>query len=194
MQVIQRFGKRYGRHLWHLEWEEWLGWLTRFWPGFSGLVIRGLVCRLLCPDTRGLVLVYPGAFLTHTYGLHFGRACSINSGALLDGRGGITIGNGVMIGPHVVIVSSHHQAEQTEQPMAAVDHMMTPVVIEDDVWIGAHAVIRGGVTIRQGAVIGAGAVVVRDVGEYEIVGGVPARLLGNRRGNTVSSGGQGDIA
>jgi acetyltransferase-like isoleucine patch superfamily enzyme len=60
---------------------------------------------------------------------------------------------------------------------------MDPVTIGDDVWIGAHAVINSGVAIGKGAVIGAGAVVASDVSEYMIVGGVPAKVIGNRKDN-----------
>lgn len=55
-----------------------------------------------------------------------------------------------------------------------------PVVVGDDVWIGANVVILPGVEIKRGAVIAAGAVVTKDVGELEIVGGVPARVIGRR--------------
>jgi acetyltransferase-like isoleucine patch superfamily enzyme len=64
--------------------------------------------------------------------------------------------------------------------MTSLDHILKPVVIEDDVWIGAHVFIRGGVRIGKGAVIAAGAVVVEDVMEYQIVGGVPAKVIGDR--------------
>ena len=55
-----------------------------------------------------------------------------------------------------------------------------PVVLEDDVWLGAHVVVLKGVTIGKGAVVGAGAVVTKSVPPHEIVAGVPARSLGRR--------------
>jgi acetyltransferase-like isoleucine patch superfamily enzyme len=61
------------------------------------------------------------------------------------------------------------------------DHIFTPVVIGSDVWIGARAVVLAGVTIGNGAVIAAGSVVNKDVNDYDIVAGVPARVLGNRK-------------
>jgi acetyltransferase-like isoleucine patch superfamily enzyme len=65
--------------------------------------------------------------------------------------------------------------------MATRDHEMVPVKIGNDVWIGAHAVITGGIRIGNGAVISAGAVVTQNVDDYQIVGGVPARVIGDRR-------------
>jgi acetyltransferase-like isoleucine patch superfamily enzyme len=64
--------------------------------------------------------------------------------------------------------------------MTSVDHVMAPVTIGDDVWIGAHAVVTGGVEIGRGAVVAAGAVVTRDVPPHAIVGGVPAMVIGER--------------
>ncbi|GAG15426.1 unnamed protein product [marine sediment metagenome] len=65
--------------------------------------------------------------------------------------------------------------------MATLDHILDPVIIENDVWIGAHAVINSGVKIGNGVVVAAGAGVRDDVEDYQIVGGVPAEVIGNRR-------------
>src|SRR6185503_10326490 len=65
---------------------------------------------------------FPGVYLTHTYGIEIGRHFSINSGALIDGRGGVRIGDWVMIGPHAVITSSEHQSPPFGTPMASADH------------------------------------------------------------------------
>ena len=76
----------------------------------------------------------------------------------------IVIGDHVMVGPYAVIVSSNHAFQQTDEPMATVDHVMAPVKIGNDVWIGAHAVITAGVTIGNGVVVSAGAVVDKGCG------------------------------
>ena len=181
MHSIRRFLRRYRGRILHLYVEEYAGWLTRHLPGPEGLALRSVVYRLLFKTTKGSPLIYPGVYLTHTYGIEIGRHFSINSGALIDGRGGVRIGDWVMIGPHAVITSSEHQSPPFGTPMASVDHEMQPVVIDDDVWIGAHAFIRGGIHIGRGAIVGAGAVVVSDVNDGDIVCGVPARAISNRR-------------
>jgi len=181
MHPVKRFMRRYGKHLLHLWIEECAGWVVRSLPGLLGMIIRWCVYRLLFGELRSFSLIYPGVYLTHTYGIKAGRSFSINSGALMDGRGGISIGDHVMVGPYAVIVSSNHDFRQTIAPMSTLDHIFSPVSIGDDVWIGAHAVITPGVKIGDGALISAGSVVTGNVGEYEIVGGIPAKVIGTRK-------------
>ena len=94
------------------------------------------------------------------------------------GMGGVKIGNRVMIGSHVAITSLTHDPSA---PVIRHTSIAKPVMIEDDVWIGTHAVVLSGVRIGRGAVVAAGAVVTRDVPAGVIVAGVPARIKKNRR-------------
>ena len=181
MNILQRFLKKYNHTLLHILLEEWLGWLTRSLPAPIGFVARWLVYRTLFKGMESFCWIYPNVYLTHTYGIQVGKTFGVNSGAILDGRGGITIGDDAMIGPNVVIASSNHNYQQLDFPMSRVDHVMAAVVIGSDVWIGANAVITPGVRIGDGAVVGAGAVVTKDVAPYTIVGGVPAKVIGNRK-------------
>jgi acetyltransferase-like isoleucine patch superfamily enzyme len=180
MHPLVRFIKKYNRRLLFLWVEEVLGWLLRSLPGFLPGLLRYGFYRLMFRQLKSFALIYPGVRFTHSYGIAVGHSFSINSGALIDGRGGVTIGDQVMIGPYVVIVSSDHDFRQTVKPMSACDHLLKPVTIGNDVWIGAQAVICAGVTIGSGVVVAAGAVVTADVNDFEIVGGVPARVFGTR--------------
>lgn len=180
MHPVRRFIRRYKKHLFHLWIEEMLGWIIRSIPGLLGMLIRWGVYRLLFKELKSFCTIYPGVYFTHTYGIKVGRSFSPNTGALMDGRGGIEIGDYVMIGPYTVIVSSNHAFKQVAAPMSTLDHNMAPVVIGNDVWIGAHAVITAGTRIGNGAVVSAGAVVTQNVDDYQIVGGVPARVIGSR--------------
>lgn len=97
-------------------------------------------------------------------------------------NGPVTIGKCVMMGPEVVIYTSNHEHGRTDIPMMDQGKsVVKPVVIEDDVWIGRRAIIMSGVHIGCGSIIGAGAVVTKDVPDYAIVGGVPAKNLKMRR-------------
>lgn len=103
-------------------------------------------------------------------GVHIGR------GTEIQGGGGVSIGNNVVISFACVIWSVNHNYEADIVPY---DYrkIRKPIVIEDNVWIGRNAIINGGVTIHQGAVIGMGSVVVDDVPPLAVVGGNPARVI-----------------
>ncbi len=180
MHTIYRFIRHYGRNLFHLWIEDFFGWIFRSLPGLSGMTLRWFFYRMLFKHLSSFCLIYPGVYFTHTYGIKVGRSFSINSGAMIDGRGTVSIGDYVMIGPNVVIVSSDHDFKNVEGPMAKRNHVLNSVVIGDDVWIGANVVINSGLNIGNGVVIAAGAVVVDDVEDYTIVGGVPAKVIGER--------------
>ena len=87
----------------------------------------------------------------------------------------VTLGNKVQIGPNVSFETVSHGLVHV--PGKGRGDIVRPIVVEDEVWIGAGAIITGGVTIGRGAVVAAGAVVTRDVAPMTVVGGVPARLI-----------------
>lgn len=109
------------------------------------------------------------------YGLNItvGKNVFINSGCCFQDQGGIEIGDNVLIGQQVVIATINHDLN----PQKRASMRMAPVKIGNNVWIGAHATILSGVTVGDGAVIAAGAVVTKDVPENTVVGGVPAKIL-----------------
>ncbi|HMA36752.1 MAG TPA: acyltransferase [Chloroflexia bacterium] len=110
-------------------------------------------------------------------GFVIGRDSLINRGCVLDARGPVHIGAHVSISANVVILTTQHQVNH---PRFSTE--TRPVVVEDYAWIGMRAMIMPGVTIGEGAVVAAGAVVTRDVPPYTVVGGSPARPIGRRRG------------
>ncbi|MBA4135860.1 MAG: acyltransferase [Opitutus sp.] len=109
--------------------------------------------------------------------IHLGDYVVLNRGVLLDGRGGrLSIGNNVDIAQDVAIWTLEHDVhDDLHQTRGAEVH------IEDYAWIGFRAVIMPGVKVGRGAVVAAGAVVTRDVPAKAIVGGVPAKRIGERR-------------
>lgn len=103
-----------------------------------------------------------------------------NSGIGIDSEvyGPVTIGSDVMMGPEVIIYTSGHEYSRTDVPIRLQGGSeVKPVVIGNDVWIGRRAIIMPGVSIGDGCVIGAAAVVTKDVKDYSVVGGVPARVI-----------------
>lgn len=104
-----------------------------------------------------------------------------NARIIADKGGRIVIGDAVMLGPNVVIRASNHSCDRTDVPMWDQGHVGGHIEIGDDVWIGANAVVVPDVCIGAHAIVAAGAVVTRDIPEYAIAAGVPARVIGDRR-------------
>jgi acetyltransferase-like isoleucine patch superfamily enzyme len=110
-----------------------------------------------------------------------GENTQINPFTVMYNRTGIYIGNNVMIAPHCMLASGNHNYKQLDKPMiSAGAYSSGPIVIEDDVWIGANCTITDGVKIGKGAVVGANSVVTKDVRPYDVVAGVPAKVINNR--------------
>lgn len=112
--------------------------------------------------------------------IEIGNDCTVNSFAVLYGNGGLDIGNGVRIAPHVIIAAMNHIFEDPDMPIWKQGIKAEGIKIEDDVWIGAGAKILDGVTIGRGSVIGAGAVVTKNIPPYSVAAGVPARVIKKR--------------
>lgn len=107
--------------------------------------------------------------------LHLGQHSHINRGCTLDARAGITIGNNVSVSHGVSIFTGSHDPQSPHFL-----GLFKPVVLHDYVWIGANATLLQGITIGQGAIVCAGAVVTKDVPPFAIVAGVPAKIIGQR--------------
>ncbi|MDX8412414.1 MAG: acyltransferase [Mariprofundaceae bacterium] len=100
---------------------------------------------------------------------------------LVYGNGGVRIGKDVLIAPRVSINTVSHHADRCDVTINSQGIYCDPVEIGDDVWIGMHAVILQGVKIGHGAIIGAGAVVNKDVPAWGIAVGLPAKVIGRRK-------------
>jgi len=95
------------------------------------------------------------------------------------------IGNHVMMGPEVIMYSRNHNIERTDIPMRVQGFKdFDPIKIGNDVWIGRRVIILAGVTIGDGSIIGAGAVVAKDIPPFSIAVGNPARVIKNRKNNS----------
>lgn len=113
--------------------------------------------------------------LTTIGGLQIGSNSNINRAVVLDARGTLQIGSHVNISPEVMLLSAEHLVDSPD-----FEGVARPVVVQDRVWIATRAMILPGVTVGEGAVVAAGAVVRSDVAPWTIVAGVPAKVVGHR--------------
>lgn len=124
--------------------------------------------------------IHMGARFYNPWNIKIGKDSIVGEGVVLDGRGKLIIGDHVDIATEVMIYNAEHDVNA--EHFAAVESVtLEPVIIEDYVFIGARAIILPGVTVKKGAVVGAGAVVTKDVPAFTIVGGVPAKPIGERK-------------
>lgn len=146
---------------------------------FGAKKIRAHICSNIFDQTGSHINIEKNVFFGGGHGISIGDDSGIGLNARIQGP--LTIGKGVMMGPDVLIYTRNHEVSRTDIYMIEQgDTEPNPVMIEDDVWIGARAVILPGVTIGKGAIIAAGAVVSKSVEAYDIVGGVPAKVIKNR--------------
>lgn len=121
--------------------------------------------------------------IVQTYGgnIVIGDNCSINAGTIIYGHGNTTIGNNVLIAGGCMIIPTNHVFIDKNTPIMYQGLKNEPIVIEDDVWIAHGCSILAGVTIGRGSIIAAGCVVNKNVDEYSIYAGVPAKKIGERK-------------
>lgn len=153
-----------------------------------GLFSLHLLCFFPSHHVRRLVLFFAGMKIGEGSSIHMGchffsprnvqigRDTIVGNGAFLDGRAPLKIGDHVDVAAQVMIYNSEHDINS-----AGFSAITAPVEIEDYVFIGPRAIILPGVKIGRGAVVGAGAVVTHDVPELAIAGGVPAKVIGERK-------------
>lgn len=148
--------------------------------GFVGKwshLLRRFLCRKLFKGTTKIFGVEKGAEFGTGEKITMLDHANIGINARIEGSGEVIIGHHVMMGPECMIITQNHK--YTAEGFEGADP--GDVVIGDYAWIAARVIILKGVTIGEKAIIGAGAVVTKDVPPYAIVGGVPARVIKMRK-------------
>ena len=113
-------------------------------------------------------------------GIEVKAGAGINIRCYLDGNGGIEIGENALLSPGVQVISGNHVFADPSVPIRWQGTAYGKVTIGDDCWLGTNAIVLPGVTVAKGSVVGAGAVVTKDLPDYSIAVGVPARIVGHR--------------
>lgn len=147
------------------------GWVRRLRLG-RGCTIEPHVTLWLNADCR------PTGTLRLGGGVFLGR------GAYVGVYAPVTIGNDVIVGAYSYVISANHRYERRDTPIARQGFVGAPIVIEDGAWLGTHVVVLPGVRIGCGAIIAAGSVVNRDVPAFQVWGGIPAKFIKDRPGDS----------
>lgn len=135
--------------------------------------LRALFSQLIGQPVDESFALFPPFYTDCGKNIHIGKHVFINMGCKFQDQGGIFIGDGTLIGHNVVLATLNH----AKSPMGRGTMIPAPIHIGKRVWIGSNATILPGVTIGDGAIVAAGAVVTKDVPENTIVSGVPAKVM-----------------
>lgn len=135
--------------------------------------IRALMAKLTGHPVDPTFRLFPPFYTDCGKNLRLGKNVFVNAGCHFQDQGGLTLGDGCLIGHNVIICTLNHAFEEDRRG----DMLPRPVTLGRNVWVGSGARILPGVTIGDGAIVGAGAVVTRDVPPRTLVAGVPARVL-----------------
>jgi acetyltransferase-like isoleucine patch superfamily enzyme len=114
-------------------------------------------------------------------GITIGKNCFLGEYNVVRGQGGVHIGNDVYTGPMVQLVAVNHIYRDPDRPIREQGITARGIIIEDDVWLGAGAIVLDGATVGRGSVIGAGAVVANDIPPYSLAVGSPAKPIKSRK-------------
>lgn len=139
--------------------------------------LRALFSQLIGQPVDESFALFPPFHTDCGKNIHIGKNVFLNMGCKFQDQGGIYIGDGALIGHNVVLATLNHAMSPSRRGTM----VPAPIRIGKNVWIGSNAAILPGVTIGDGAIVAAGAVVTRDVPENAIVGGVPAKVIRHLR-------------
>ena len=186
--MLRRTGGRAGGEVLREELWFWIEGLLGWLPGRVGRLVRSACYQPFVAST-GALDVESHTHIRMPWRLTCGRQVSIGRGCQLTCTEGITLGDDVLLGPGVLLVSNNHEWTDPDRHIRDQGLRGAPIVVGDDVWIGANVVVLPGVTIGEGAVVAAGSIVRDDVDPYTVVAGAPARAVSRRGDATVTDGG-----
>ncbi|HVM98101.1 MAG TPA: acyltransferase [Candidatus Acidoferrales bacterium] len=174
---------RIGAAIWYITFHTVYG-LVKYLPMLGGDIVRWAVLKLFLRRIEGWVWFRDNVTIWFPEGVSIGSGSMVGENCFLDGFSGLTIGRNVLIAHNASLIAEDHGFATRKIPIRRQPKTIGPVVVGDDVWIGCGARVLKGVTIGDGAIIAAGAVVTKDVAPYAIVGGIPARVLAMRPDDT----------
>ena len=155
--------------------------VLRYFPFKLGIWFRNFLYPGFFKSYGKNVRIFDAVVIKFPNEIELGNHVTINQFCYIVGKGGLRIGNDVMIGAGSKITTTSHDFNDTNQPMSRQGISCIPILLEDDIWLGFNVVIVGGAIIRKGSILAAGSVVTgKEYPAYSILGGVPASIIRNR--------------
>lgn len=140
-------------------------------------MLKSSLLRILKSKVGKRVVFYPGLKINPLSNISIGDDVDLAWNVIITTSGGVEIGDRVLIGYGTTVISSNHIIPDRSKRIFDAGHKNKKVVISSDAWIGSNCVILPGVEIGKGAVVGAGSVVTKNVPEYAVVVGSPAKII-----------------
>ena len=153
---------------------------ARYAKGSYGILMRYALLKTIAISVGDNVLIGEGVFLLNPQKVSIGNNVSIQPMCYLECLGGLKIGDDVSIAHSTTIMTTNHGYELADIPIKEQEVTLAEVIICNNVWIAAKSTILSGNVVNEGAIVGAGAVVTKDVPDNTIVAGVPAKELRRR--------------
>ena len=149
---------------------------SRDYSTFMGAKINRILVRNIFRKCGKMVNIRPGVYFGRGTQISIGDNSMIGEDSRIGSAAEVKIGSDVLVGPQLLIYTSNHGIKR-DAPIRLQALRIAPVEMGDDVWIGARCIIIPGVVIGNGVVVAAGSVVTKNVPDYAVVGGVPAKII-----------------
>lgn len=148
--------------------------------GILGILKRYVLLKTLCKECGDNVVITEGVYILNPKNLSLGNNVSIHSMSYVEAKGEIYIGNDVSIAHGATLMSTTHNYSDKDIPIKDQGVEGKPIIIKNNVWIGAKSTILCGLTIEEGSIVGANSVVTKNVEANTIVAGAPAKVIKTR--------------
>jgi maltose O-acetyltransferase len=152
------------------------------WPqpiGRLGFAVRGMLASVLFAESGPHLHLHGRSAVGNGRHIHAANNVGIGQGTTFNGRGDVFLGPHLTMGPGCLFITGDHEVA-SRRPLREQHNFHQPIRIGEDVYLGARVIVLPGITIGDGAVVGAGSVVSRDVEPYSIVAGNPIKVIGRR--------------
>ncbi len=142
--------------------EEYIWWIVRNWPGYEGMLLRYWILKLLVKKIDGMCYISQGCTITNCTNITIGRNFACNRNVIIDGTGGLTIGDDVGFGPNSVLLTHEHTMFTQKGYFVDQDYKNKLTIIGNNVWISSNCFLKAGVKIGDNVVIAANSHLVDD--------------------------------